>query len=207
MSINSFLITLAAGVIISFFLFKGCNSLQHEQPKLVAPEKLVKNMVDNKKMVIAKIDSLQNLVNTTSKQVQSFVLSQNKADNTIANLREKIAALLKKPAEEANTGQIDNDLAIVVEKLNKATDTRNTACDSTVATLQGIIVLKDSISVFKDSLYNKIRQSFDTAIDNNLKLIEFSKYQKKEIRRRKAGVILWKAAAIGAGVFMLKKSL
>lgn len=207
MSIKSFLITLVLGVIISFFIFKGCSKHSAVPPVITAPAKLVKIVTISENNTAVKVDSLQLLLKDVDKHVAWLNLNQNAADRTIASLREKIAGMAKKPPAENNYEAGKEDLFFEIENLNAANDQRDSLCDATVFTLQKSGIIKDSIIELKNNLYANLRRSFDTAIDNNYKLIEFTKVQKKEIRNCKVGALFWKVAAIGAGVFIVKQSL
>ncbi len=207
MSMKSFFITLCLGVIISFFLFKGCNRQTPPPQVITAPEQLVKNVVVAENITTVKVDSLQLLLKDADKHVAWLNLNQNAADRTIALLRDKIAGMAKEKHAENDYQSGKEDLFIEIDNLNQANDKRDSLCDATVSTLQKSNVIKDSIIELKNNLYASLRRSFDTAIDNNYKLIESSKVQKKEIRKRKAGILFWKVAAIGASVFIVKQSL
>jgi hypothetical protein len=198
------------GLILGSILFSTCNKNLQAPPTVSKKEivEQVKNVNAAETKANNTVDSLQKLINNASKHIAWLELNSNAADNTIALLRNKVAILGKKSII-ITTPQADKevreDLLFEVENLNAATDLRDSLCDATVSELKQVSSTKDSIISNQKTAYSFLKMAYDTSVANNLKQIDFSKYQKKQIRKEKAKAWIWKGAIIGLGYLILKK--
>ncbi len=207
MKILPYIITLAAGFIIAILFFKSCHK-DPVAPVIISPKELVKTVIQKEKENFVKIDSFLRIENSLRKSAESLKYSY--ADLQKRNVLLSIKAdSLAQLVPVANDYEQGNKEALIrtIDILYENEIIKDSLCTAQVSTLENVVMVNKKIITGKDSLYANLRRSFDTAIDNNLKILDFTKFQKKEIRRRKVGAFVWKVAAIGAGLFIVKQSL
>ena len=201
---------LLIGIIIGSILFGTCRNNRVVEPIPTKKEvvKVVENVQVKDVTANKTIDSLQSIITDANKHVEWLELNSDAADNTIATLRNKVALLAKKSiittAPETNEGERE-DLQFEIESLNAATDLRDSLCDATVTELKQVSGTKDSIISTQKTAYNSLKNSFDTVVKNNYTLIDFTKQQKKQIRKEKRKSWIWKGGILTLGYLILKK--
>jgi hypothetical protein len=207
-NLQSTIIKIAIGIIIGVLFFYTCNK-PAQQPAPVTKKEVAANVavvVNAEKSINLKVDSLNNEVAKRDEHITWLNTNLDASDITISKLRSNQNKAAKDlPTSETFTEENKQEFLVEMETLESAHDTRNATCDSINLGLTKIVKLKDQVIYNKDSLYRILRTSFDTSVNQNYRLIDFTKLQQKKIRNKKIENYLLKAAIIAGGVYILKK--
>lgn len=184
-------------VIILLFTCKGCK--QPAPPVIIPPKVIVRQVKDTETIYKAKFDSI-NAANTNLRKINDVQLNelqnlQNKAKSLVAQLRSK-------PAGDTAINYGNGTL----EDFITNSEDRDTLCNQTINNLQSQVANREQLISAKDSLYSRLRSSFDLTITQQEELISYSKKLSRQLRLKKAGNKIWKGAAAAAIIYGLVKS-
>lgn len=193
-------------VILLFFTCRSCNKKDPEAPVITAPEKIVHQVEDNERIYKAKFDSL-NSINADLAETNSITLDQ--LQSAQARGRQLAAALRRKLPGDTTivAGGVDPTVNGSVEEYITNSEHRDTLCNNAIANLQDQVINRNQVITAKDTLYSRLRSSFDFTIAQQESLIKYNKDLQKQIKRKKFGAALWKVTTIAAGLFILKQNL
>jgi hypothetical protein len=189
------LIWVGIGIIIGALLFSKCGSTP-VAPEIVLVKKIVADLQKETKPLQKKIDSL---VNTNNQLKEKSV--------TVAQQLQKEKSS-RKMAEHALNEVISTEPEPVVQYIADYIEHSNAAdslCTALAAIKDRQLIIKDSIVTAKDSLYSKLNNSFQFSLNQSQLLLDYNKNLKKDIRKRRAGNFVWKAATVAAFVLLIKK--
>ena len=108
-----------------------------------------------------------------------------------------------KQLETDTTKEFNNIVNDYIENNQKKDD----LCDSLLISYEKQSSLKDSIIVNKDSLIFRYKSYLSLSLNQQDKLLDYSKQLKKEITKQKTNNILWKAGTIIVAGLIIKQQL
>lgn len=195
---NQLIIGLIIGFFIGLLVIKACNTTKIIPP-IIIPTKVIKDSIRiDSSHFNNKIDSLNKKID--KEKLKSLDLKESygslKQENRI--LENYIKQLETDSNEEFNNAV--NDYIINNQK-------KDSLCDSLSVSYEKQSSLKDSIIVNKDSLIFRYKSYLSLSLNQQDKLLNYSKQLKKEITKQKTNNILWKAGTIIVAGLIIKQQL
>lgn len=191
-------------IILCFFACPGRKDTS--VPVITPPKEIVKAINDTIAVYNKKVDSA-NAVNADLKNENASTLDQLHAAQARANqLAAKLRARPKgdttiiEGGEQAGNGTIDEYIA--------NSEHKDTLCNKAIENLQGQVANREYVISQKDTLFSKLRSSFDFTISQQEVLIKYNKDLKKQISKKKFANTFWKVTtglgALGIVAALLK---
>lgn len=202
MTNKQFYTVLILGVLIAFVFLGVCNRKVQHAPAITSLKEMVKEVANAENIYKKKYDSLQINYNKLKSATSDIKLKLANEQINSHNMGEVINHLLNSDSEKS-IDLIKEDFS---DYLN-TNQTKDSLCNELAKSYEKQIANKDSVIVLKDTLYGKLRNSFDRSMEQNKTLTDYSKDLKKQIRREKITNFFWKAATVVAGVFIVKTAL
>jgi len=204
MKAKHFLIILAAGILAALILFT-CNCHTIKQPKVISIKTQIEKVIQNEAKYKVNSDSLILVISkiTADRKDLSCKLKTAQEEN------KRRGEILLRQAAAAIPGTIEqhDDTEQAAKDLVESSALSDSLCNKTISNLESQITQVAKLAAMKDTLYFQLRQSFNTAIDQQQALTTYNKQLLKQIRHKKIQSFFWKAAAVGAGVFILKTAI
>jgi hypothetical protein len=201
MNNKTFLFLIGAGAIIATIFFYTCKkSKEVAKLPIVEPKEIVKVVVQNEDKYKKKYDSLS-YINTTL-MIKGRMLQMNLSD---AQVYGKVleSAMRKTVTENPIPKEVEESLNFIINESNE----RDNMCNDLVSNLNETIINKDSMLLLKDTLYSKLRSSFNFTINQSQLLIDYNKSLNKDIKRKKLANLFWKATTVAAGLLIIKNNI
>ena len=203
MNSKNIIILILACVLAAVILFT-CNCRKVPAPVTIPTKDQVQVVVKKEAEINPKIDSLE-FINV---QLQSQLIDQS-IDLAIAQANNKIIAGKIKVVHDT-TAIKDNEYYTQQQVINDLINNNAIAdslCNVNIENLNGQIDNYKKEINLKDSLNFQIRQSFNTAIEQQNILQGYSKKLERKVKWTQAGKLLWKGAALVGGLFILKTAI
>lgn len=185
--------------IILFILFlRGC-SRTPDRPKLIPVKEIIKKVEKSEKQVNTKIDSIEQQNSRLQLQfsdMQKKLFAAQKINRYLAN-RKKDTTIIER-------NEYENGSAYVEDLINAAAQS-DSLCNLSITNLESQITAKDSIVNWQNIKYQAIKSQFDVVANQHLTLEQSNKDYRRALRKKKFSNIVWKAAIVAAGAFIILK--
>ena len=195
MNTKNFIILILVGIIAGLIIF-GTHKSTPPAPVLPITKDQAQSVVKNEDAYRKRFDSLQIKYSTLEKKTDTL---KSKLTNEKARAR-----MMEK---------FINDLPVPYEQKNAINDyvqneqSKDSTTDDLLIIMEDQSDLKDSMLAAKDLLYSKLRVTFDSSLAAQQALIDYSKQLRRQLKWKKVGNTIWKSAAVGAGLIILKNAL
>ena len=185
--------------IILFILFlRGC-SRTPDRPKLIPIKEIIKKVEKAEKQVNTKIDSIEQQNSRLQLQfsdMQKKLFAAQKINRYLANRKKDTTIIERNDYEDGST---------YVEDLINAAAQSDSLCNLSITNLESQITAKDSIVNWQNIKYQAIKSQFDVVTNQHVTLEQSNKDYRRALRKKKFSNIVWKAAIVAAGAFIILK--
>lgn len=195
---NQLIIGLIIGFFIGLLVIKACNTTKIIPPVII-PTKVIKDSI--------KIDSshFNKKIDSLNKNIDKEKLKSSDLKEALGSLKQENRILENyiKQLESDTTKESNNVVNDYIENNQK----KDNLCDSLLVSYENQLSLKDSIILNKDSLIFRYKNHLSLSLDQQDKLVNYSKQLNKEIKKQKTNNILWKAGTIIVAGLIIKQQL
>ena len=197
------IILILACALAAVILFT-CNCRKVPAPVTIPTKEQVQVVVKKEAEINPLADSLQ----FENLQLQSTI-GNMAIDLAIAQANNKILAGKVKVVHDTTTVK-DNEYYSKPQALNELianNELADSLCNENIGNLNGQIDNYKKVVNLKDTLNFQLRQSFNTAIEQQNILQGYSKKLERKVKWTQAGKWIWKGAALVGGLFILKTAI
>lgn len=189
--------------IIAAFTIFTCNKKAPERPTVIAVQAQIDTLQKSETKFFPVVDSVQ-VVLRKSKESETKL---RKAYNASQNEVKRLSWLLQKPAALHDDTANDLSRQTQIDDLVYSAASADTLCTGIIENLQKQIADHEIIDKAKDSLNAVLRSSFYKAVKQQEILQGYSHILERRARWTRAGKFAWKATAVIAGIFLIKKAI
>lgn len=186
--IKTIAIIVLIGILI-LMVFKMCNTpvLVDKPPTVI--EKTKEKIIVDQKRVKAVTDSMKNIVDFK----QGIIISQEEKIILGRQFRDAILDELNKSTSGCKDSVEMKNQIYSLTKKNKMLDSIH---NYQIQLNTENLITMNSIITEKDSLYGKLRSSFDTCADNNNQLVLYSNQLEKKLKKSDKRKKVWRTVAV-----------
>jgi len=178
-------------LVAIILLFSG-NCSKVEKPVIIPVKTQVEVVKKKESIITAKVDStqliMQKLQSEKSKLLQSLKYYQSE-NKRLGGLALQIDTIYQ-PQE--------------ITDLVYNTVIADSICNEVVSNLEITVNKQAEIITLKDSMYVTLRTAFNSSIDQQQLLSDYTRKLERKVKWTQAGRFGWKAAAVAGGLFILK---
>lgn len=195
---------MVAGAAILYLFTGNCNKKEPVKPKTTSVAQDVKEIKIAADTAKIKFDSAQKVIdklNLSLKNERNLLkTAQQKArelESTVEMLSDQIPV-----TNEYDGADLKKEISHLVENSRE----RDSLCNSQ-SQIQDSVIAAQGAQIQSGQMYAyNLSKILDRAVDDKRQLENYSSQLRKQVKRKKVAAWVWKAAAIGAGIFIIKKS-
>lgn len=196
------------GALVVALLFKQCSPTP-PVPKLVTPKEQVKQVEKNEVVAKVKFDSLNSEYLKLKEKANKTQQNLNALQNYARVIEQELSYSSGDVRDAENNEYTDNDSAHtqLINDLIANSKKRDTICNETIRYTTEQVVNRNQVISQKDSLYSQLRGSFNLAVAQQVVLLDNQKKLKKDLRKKKFGNWIWKAATLTLAGVLIKNQI
>lgn len=196
------------GALVVALLFKQCSPTP-PVPKLVTPKEQVKQVEKNEGVAKVKFDSLNSEYLKLKEKANKTQQNLNALQNYARVIEQELSYSSGDVRDAENNEYTDNDSAHtqLINDLIANSKKRDTICNETIRYTTEQVVNRNQVISQKDSLYSQLRGSFNLAVAQQVVLLDNQKKLKKDLRKKKFGNWIWKAATLTLAGVLIKNQI
>lgn len=209
---NQLIIGLVIGFFIGLLVIKACNTTSIKEPVITSTKEIKQEIIkeeDHTDELISVLDGDINKLNKKSSLLKDSLVKYKEYMSELDLQNETLRINFQEMEQEYS----ENFYDAVTDYISNNSE-KDTVCKKTIQNLEeqvlikdSIIFKKDSIIVIKDSLNSKYKNYLTLSLNQQNKLLDYSKQLKKEITKQKTNNILWKAGTIIVAGLIIKQQL
>lgn len=192
---------LCAAVALAI-VFKKCPGDQDTGVHSFTPPAKIGAMANDTEAVYKKKADSLNTANNQLKSVNAVTLDSLH----MYQARDRFLADLLRKRPKGDTAYLSSTNGTIDEYVAN-TQKADSLCDSAISNLQAQVSNREQLISSKDTLYSRLRSTFDFVLQQQVDLLKYNQDLKKQIRKKKFATAFWKITSIAAGLFILEQKI
>lgn len=185
------------GIVLFILFLRGCGRTPHK-PDIIPVTKIIAAVKEQEKAPNIAIAQAEINMFILKKQVQSLTVQLAKAQQ----INRTLAA--HKPAY-VDTAYYNDNIEEYVLELIASSAHADSLCNQNISNYDKQLRNRDTAYNWQVTKYNLLKNSFETATNQQSILEASNKDYRRAIRKKKFSNVFWKAALVAAGAFIILK--
>ena len=197
---NTIIALLVLALLFALLFLNKCGNDPLPIPTVKTETKEIIKEVDRDSIQESKSRDSINKVNARL----NYQLTEYKEDLTTA--QDFVTELLNDAGQSIDTSSKD-ELKAQLEIVKQANVIKDSICNQTIRTQDSLNANISLQLAKKDTLYSKLRSSFNQVVENEQIKDKYISQLQKQARKKKASNVFWKITTAVAGAVIIKQSL